>query len=430
MNSLLIITFVELLQKINKGSQTGVSLQDFVQVTLDIPKGIQEGLLNGQLERVGSIIRDAKTKQIVMWLREVGDVSIKTGTIPNIFGTVGVALNAATLATNVLSLGMSTITLAVVLQRTAMLENRLKEVQDVLNKIGFNVDILVYAKIKTAFDQANDALQMNDQNLRRTAAMNAINQLFQAWNLCNQLVDEHLNKITPVADEYLLTLFVIALAQARCYLELGEYQLSRQRIEESLLILRPKVKQYVENLLTDNPIIYLQSALTGQTSLKRLTRIYQWLDNDRTLDESALFDRFRKLLFTQKLSDKKWIGKLPTAIYHPNVDLPPRTDIFANLNVLGISIGNAKDTESLVYARLAQTMVEMEIMIESYERFESYVAEIQFLQEANMSLEEWNQLKPEQALPENTEVVFITPNSEKFVDQERTELLSQLLHKE
>ena len=42
-----------------------------IKVTMIIPDWITRDLVNGTYERVGGVIRDAQTKQIVAWLREV-----------------------------------------------------------------------------------------------------------------------------------------------------------------------------------------------------------------------------------------------------------------------------------------------------------------------------------------------------------------------
>lgn len=39
-------------------------------VEFDVPQHIEQGLVNGQLERVGGVIRDTESKQIIAWLRE------------------------------------------------------------------------------------------------------------------------------------------------------------------------------------------------------------------------------------------------------------------------------------------------------------------------------------------------------------------------
>ncbi|MFM7787907.1 MAG: hypothetical protein ACKO90_06975, partial [Microcystis panniformis] len=55
-----------------------------------MPAHILEGLLNGTLERVGGVVRDASTKQVVMWLRDTATNTISTAGIPSFDPVTGV----------------------------------------------------------------------------------------------------------------------------------------------------------------------------------------------------------------------------------------------------------------------------------------------------------------------------------------------------
>ena len=52
-------------------SFTGIKAMNQVSATFVISKEITEGLSNGTLERVGGIIRETQSKQVVAWLREI-----------------------------------------------------------------------------------------------------------------------------------------------------------------------------------------------------------------------------------------------------------------------------------------------------------------------------------------------------------------------
>lgn len=45
-----------------------------IQVLLEVAPHIAAGLASGRLERVGGVILDAKSKQVVAWLREGGQI--------------------------------------------------------------------------------------------------------------------------------------------------------------------------------------------------------------------------------------------------------------------------------------------------------------------------------------------------------------------
>jgi hypothetical protein len=43
-----------------------------INVLFDVPALVAQGLRNGALERVGGVVRDSNSKQVVMWLQEGG----------------------------------------------------------------------------------------------------------------------------------------------------------------------------------------------------------------------------------------------------------------------------------------------------------------------------------------------------------------------
>ena len=43
-----------------------------LNVVFDLPAAVLHGLSNRSLERVGGVIRDSSSKQVVMWLQEGG----------------------------------------------------------------------------------------------------------------------------------------------------------------------------------------------------------------------------------------------------------------------------------------------------------------------------------------------------------------------
>ncbi len=64
-----------------------------IQVHLEVPKFVEEGLIDGSMERVGGVIRKSDSKQIVAWLREGGqladDVLLRPGLLDDVLRAVG-----------------------------------------------------------------------------------------------------------------------------------------------------------------------------------------------------------------------------------------------------------------------------------------------------------------------------------------------------
>ncbi|WP_242051523.1 hypothetical protein [Nostoc sp. FACHB-280] len=103
-----------------------------VTVTFMLADWVVKGLANGTLERVGGVIREVGTKQVVAWLREISEQPAQVNQSLEVFQGI---LNITT-AASILNLGVSVMGFAVIAQRLKELERRLQKAQELLNKIG------------------------------------------------------------------------------------------------------------------------------------------------------------------------------------------------------------------------------------------------------------------------------------------------------
>ena len=273
--------------------------------TFVLPNWIAEGLASGNYERVGGVVRDHLTKQVVAWLREGGSIprqglplpadpvtgvlnlivsAVNTGVSVKGFADVKQKLGGieqtlqqvqgvlqVTSAASVLNLGISVMGFAVISQRLNELEKRLKKAEELLKKIDRKIDLGFYANFKAALGLAVSAFTMSQSTNRRDSALQAINRFLEAEHIYADYTDKELEQKSQIADEYLLTLSLAYLAEARCYLELGEHDIALHRFQQGSFIVRERIQKYVELLLTSNPAAYLQPHLKEQTDLRRLT---------------------------------------------------------------------------------------------------------------------------------------------------------------
>ncbi len=300
-----------------------------------------------------------------------------------------------TSATSILSLGVSVMGFAVVTQRLNELEQRLKQSEELLNKIDRKIDIGYYANFKAALGLAVNAFTMNKVENRERMAIEAINRFLEAEHIYTDYTDKELELGSQIADEYLLTLSLAYIAEARCHLELGEPETALIRFQDDAAVLRSRIQKYVDILLTSNPTVYLQPQFKEQIDLRRLTKIYQW--SDPTLDENAVFEMQRENLFLMAQDPNKWLNSLPSAILD-------------RVEVQGGWFGrNQEDLKREAYKRLPQTLEVVESIIETNQRFEAYQAEVQAIAQLGISFHDWLKLTPSEVRPEGAELMFITP---------------------
>lgn len=413
-------------------------------VTFEMPAAIAHGLANGTYERVGGVIRDVATKQVVVWLKEHGSEFISTLPIGSMLSSgIGVAFNPITgvlqigttlvntaitkrgfdrvdkqltqitnelgqiqnvllmtSAVSILNLSVAGAGFIIISKQLKTLEKRLQDAQEVLDKINRKVDLGFYANFRAALDLASNAFSMGRSENRRNCALQAINRFLEAQHVYTNFVDQELELGSQITDEYILTLCLAYLAETRCYLELEEPDVAYQRFQEGLSVIRSRTRRYIEQLLTSNPAAYLDPQFKQQISLGRLTKVYQWLDP--TLDENDVFELHRENLFNLRKeqgieSGYKWVNSLPSAIV-------------AKAEVKGTILGNREETKREAIKRLPQAIEMMESLIETSNRFEMYQMEAKVITKLGLTFHEWLKLSPEEPQPEGANVTCIIPS--------------------
>jgi tetratricopeptide (TPR) repeat protein len=409
-----------------------------IQVTFALPSLVAKGLQDGTFERVGGVIRDVISKKIVTWLRDSNSVapsviSVAANPVTGILNLIASGANAAisakgfsdvnqrldgvenkidsigktlqvsqsilqvSTAASILNLGVSVMGFAVIAQRLNEIENQLKQAQELLNKINRKIDMSFYANFRAAIELAINAFTMTKIENRRSSALQAINRFLEAEHIYKDYTVNELSQKSQIIDKYILTLSLAYIAEARCYLELEEHETAIRRFQEGTKVISLLVNQYIEIMLTSNPAVYLHPEFQGQIDLKRLAKIYQWINSD--LDENAVFENQRKNLFKIAKDHTQWIDSLPPAILD-------------RIEVQGGWFGpNHDELKQAAFQRLPQVFKVMESMIETNNRFESYQTEIQAISQLGISFHEWLQLKPStEPKPEGAELMFIIPS--------------------
>ncbi|WP_199300136.1 hypothetical protein [Trichocoleus sp. FACHB-262] len=305
-----------------------------------------------------------------------------------------------TSAASILNLGISVMGFAVISKQLRELEDRLQQAQELLIKVDRKIDLGFYANFRAALDMAMNAFTMSKPENRERSAMAAINRFLEAEHIYADYTDQELKLDSQIADEYLLTLSLAYITEARCYLELEEPETALRRFQEGSKVIRSRIKQYVDLLLTSNPAVYLQPQFKETIDLRRLTKIYQWIDPN--LDESAVFELQRENLFslgrTFNPASSAWVKSLPPAI-------------LSRVEVQGGWFGpSEEELKKEADKRLPQILEVIESMVETNRRFESYQSEIEAIAQLGMSFQEWLQLKPSEAQPQGAELMYITPS--------------------
>jgi hypothetical protein len=264
---------------------------------------------------------------------------------------------------------------------------------------------------------------MTNSETRKMSAMQAINRFLEAEHHYTKLTDMEIGNGSQVADEYLSTLCLAYVTEVRCYLELDELDTARRRLQEGATALRPRFERYIKTLLTSNPAAYLHPGLKEQLGLKRLTKIYQWMEPG--LDESDVFEMQRENLFKLAQHPEEWTNSLPQAIRIPKSGTATSTSVLNGLarqskkliealpSMAKMKAGSTETVtpspEAEAYGRLPAMMELMETMVENDNRLAMYESEVGMIHQLGMSFQEWQQLAPSSAAQGNdADLIYIT----------------------
>jgi len=404
-----------------------------LSVTFDIPASILQGLADGSLIRNGGVIQDT-SGQIVMWLKELSGTGIIADSLllPSINPATGIlnlamqGVNAGismrgfaavtkelhavqniltlTSAASILNLGVSAIGFSIIIKKLYSLEKRLKEAEKSLKEIDYKVDLSFYSNFRAALDLANNAFLMVKGENRKVSTHSAINRFLEAEHIYTELVDQELENKSQIGDEYLLTLCLAYISEARCYLELEEPETAIRRFEEGKKIVRARIEKYIDILLTPNPSMYLSSPLIGHTDLSRITHIFQW--KDPTLNENSVFEAFRKSDFNFDISDSSlsaWMEYLPAPIIESK-------------EIKKGFWGIKDESKEKIIRRLPSIVEEMESMVETSRRFDSYELEVKAIDKLGMSFSEWLNFANYDPKYAESNVLFIIPKEPIKID--------------
>ncbi|MFS8886599.1 hypothetical protein [Synechococcus sp. H70.2] len=397
------------------------------QVILEIPEAILKGLQNGTYERVGGVVREVASKQVVAWLRETGGltlansignwipgVDIINGILANIqlrqinlrLIDIGNKLNTVlgltqfNTALGLANLGLSAIGFAVVISKLDQIDSRIQNLQQSISELKDKIDRSLLAKAKSAINVAEIALKMSSQTNRKRLVTEVIQPLLEAEHYYQAAWDSNWNENNGIlAREYILILSLVYVTEIKCYLELEEHEMALKRLAEAKEVLEPRIRKYVKLLLTENPSGYLHRDCQG-VSLSSVVEILKYVKGES--DASKLFDEYIRPAIFNSQSIKSWTDSIP---------LRSRNAILAIIAPSLIDTGGWIIWDPIVWdpprreailSNANQVIATAQSMIELDRRLEGYRYEITEMTRLGLSYQEWQSLVlPPRSSPEN-----------------------------
>ena len=291
-----------------------------LNVVFDVPALVAQGLLNGSLERVGGLVRDSSSKQVVMWLQEGGSEVSKALSNPPMAGGAN-ALAAANPLLATANLGVSVAGFAMVLQQLNRISDQIRKVEAKVDRISHKLDDQALAQLKAGINACQNAVELNDPTLRIQMAGQALTTLHAARQFFNQQVVRSAGKAEASSAEYVGLAFVALAAEVQTYLQLDEGAKAGRTLDQGLDELRPGLTQLM-NAVLHCTCHYLKPEFAGEVDLDLML----WLHNGfrrmkckpgesvEQLSASELFEIMRPHITNVFKSHEDWHGEIPQVI--------------------------------------------------------------------------------------------------------------------
>lgn len=339
-----------------------------IRVEFEVSDDIAMGLSTGTMERVGGVIRYTDSKQVVAWLREGGNMSRNSSStlklLPSLLQvagmnakTVAVVAGAVTIAGPLLDIAITAFTIHYFTRRIRALEKKIEKIYD---RIDRRFDRAEAAALQTALELADELLDTEDLVSKREKANLVVARLVNAQKLLLMDLDDALNGNNRRKAEVLIdTVMSVNMLAARCSFVVGDEINAISRLNKSLLELKPQVDRQIRRLVRNQPALYFHKSVSDEY-LDRYIQIQAWLYGGEDVWERVI-KRARKGFWNEK-AIKRLFREARRFLYTwPKLRKKP------------------------FYKK---ALPRAELLIESFQRFESYALDLELSERPSRDLEE------------------------------------------
>lgn len=367
-----------------------------LEVLFHIPQYIEAGLGTGVFQRIGGVIVERDSKQIVAWLRDSLQYQENTDA-PRLFSQAVTGMSATG---QMLNLALTGITLVTTMRRLDQLSQQIDALSEIVrSEFKRERD----ARFKRALQSARDAFESNHPANRGNAAQRAIDNLYEAREqlledfraiLQNELTFDRLQS----AQHYLVRALYAETSRIRCYLINDETELAKKRLREDLPTLEQASQDLIRAWLGSYPAAYLHRDVPTD-EMRRFMEIQRWLHGDNaatTADDAEIL-----LQIIDKLRVDFWNQ---TALQNSNADLLKQlADSPLVRRIRGQQPAEAEDRMRVISERLNKA----ELIIENTERLRGFEYELRSMR---LAVDAWESLISEEDLNQHGIAIIIDTN--------------------
>ena len=389
-----------------------------IEVLLEVPPKIEEGLADGTLERIGGVIRHSKNGQIVAHLREGGQISsnpqLTQGLMGGLLGHAGMSsatIRHIILRTTVLNTAVAGFTLLMMVNRIrGYFEKQFKDLEKQIKGISAEFDQDRWNKLASALESIRDVAEAESDSYKLDVPK-LNRELNEGRKHILHDVDAVLHKdsLDPEqgqnAQDYLLEAMHVDTMRIRCYLEIDEHQMARDRLKDVLEEHKKRTQTFVLKWLGAHPARYFHE-LVDIEDLKRYIRIEGWLNHGK---DDVLMDVIKKCrgdFWNQDANPAVHQSRLQRGINRIN-SIPPF---------------NKLRQQSKELPRHLRALEQSELLIENYKRLYMCERELDAIERLG-GLEEWK-VREREALTDKAD--FNIDKHDDYVLLVDTDMLKRL----
>ena len=278
-----------------------------IRVEFEVPDDIAAGLENRTFKRFGGVIRRADSGQVAAMLHEGGSMSPNVSSSLNLLPsmlratgmnarTIAVVAGAVTVAGPLLDIAITAYTIHHLTRRIEALKKKIEAIYD---RVDRRFDRAEAAALQTALQLANELLETENTEARREKAHDVVARLVNAEKLLLMDLDDALDSNRRRRAEVLVNAVTsVNMLVACCSFEVGDDKIAISRLETSLGDLRPRVERLVLRLIGRQPAVYFHKSVSDNY-LDRYIQIQAWLYGDEDVWERVI-KKARRRFWSEK----------------------------------------------------------------------------------------------------------------------------------
>ena len=263
-----------------------------LDIHFEVPEFIEEGLVNGSMERVGGVIIDSDNQQTIAWLRQGGQIGQVAESSAGLLEHVTRLSGGANLAlgrllasvTPVLNISMAGFSL---IEHIAGIRAHEAELERIYDRVSEEFQRDREVELEAALDYAENILLARSDAYKYQAVARATSELGVARkqllrDLEELLQVEDFEKTVELAMSYQVLAMRVCVMSSRLHLEIGEDEIAKDELAQCVGEHENFTRLSVQQWLGDSPALYFHESV-GDDFLGSYLEIERWLRGDRNV---------------------------------------------------------------------------------------------------------------------------------------------------